>query len=303
MNSIKHRVYTFIGILLIGAAVAGLAISVTGIFGVWRLGRSMKTGLIDTLALLETTLQTTADGITIAGQSLDQAIVSLDTLASTLATTGQSVHDTIPVLEALTQVTTQDVPQTILTTQQALASAQASAAVVDSTLTLLTSLPLLPITPYRPNVALSDALGNISTSLEPIPATLASMEESMTATSRNLVIIDSQFGEMGTDLAAINTSLAQAQAVTTQYLQVTATLQQQVAVAKLHLPAQLDAISGFITIALVWLGLTQIGLMMQGLEMMGLEFVRPPAPTSGTPESTKPAEPPAVAQASPTQRT
>lgn len=270
----RRSLFFFVGILLIAASVGGLAISITGIIGVWRVEKDMKAGLEDTLTLLDTNLQTTADGLRIAGRSLDQATGSLDTLGDAIQTTKKSVHDTIPLIDTVAQLTTRDLPTTISTTQQALTSAQSSARVVDSTLTILTSIPLLRVNRYQTQVPLGDALGDVSASLDPLPDSLSSMDESLANARGNLSTTEEQFDEIAVDIDDIGTSLTDAREVTTQYLQVVSGLQQQLASARNSLPGYIDAISWFVTVALVWLGLTQIGLMVQGLEMMGLDLLK-----------------------------
>ncbi len=307
-----RRFYAFIGVLLIGAAVAGLIISVAGTIGLWRVQRRITVGLDNAFALLDTTLQATTDGLDVAGQSLDQADQSLDTLVATIQTTGQTVSDTLPLIDAISQVTVHDLPVTISSTQTALASAQASAQVVDVTLAALTSIPFLPLAQYQPAVPLSDALGTVSDSLDHIPASLVSLEHSLATASTNLQTIEAQFDRIAADIDGLGLSLAAARSVINQYGQVVATLQAQLALARDNLPRQIDTIAWFITLALIWLGLTQVGLLMQGLEMLGLEYAKPrrapeaalapvapapePAPPSTRPEpsaSAPPAEKPA----------
>jgi hypothetical protein len=263
-----------VGILLLIAAIAGLIISVAGIIGVWRIEAGMKAGLANTTGMLETTLQATADGLEIARQSLTQADSSLDTLAETVDTAGQSLGDTAPLIESLTQVTSNDLPETIRTTQGALVSAQASAETIDSTLRLITSIPLLPIQPYQPEVPLGQALQDVSASLDAIPESLASMEEALGNTADNLVTIEQQLDDIALGVAGVSASLAGAQDVLTQYTRVVATMQQQLATARAVLPRQLDAIAWFVTVLLVWLGMSQLGLLVQAFDLLGVDWLR-----------------------------
>jgi hypothetical protein len=242
--SVRHRLYYSVGVLLVVAAVAGLIISGAGTVGVWRLERAVVTGMETNFGLLDTTLQTTVDGLTVAEEALDQADAALSSLVATIETSGKSISDTEPLMETLAQVTTEDLPETISTTQIALESAQSSARVIDSTLTVLTSLPLLPVERYAPRVPLNEALEEVVTSLDTIPATLESMEGALTTTAGNLNTLEGQFAEIATSVAAINTSLSAARVVVTQYQQVVGSLQQQVASARVSLPRQVTALAG-----------------------------------------------------------
>lgn len=272
--------FSFFGIVLTIAAVAGMIISAVGVIGVWRIEKGMKSSLDSTLSLLDTTLQATHDGLSVASQSLDQANTSLDSLVSTMDATGKLIDGAVPLMDTLNRVTTEELPDTIATTQSALTSAQSSAKVVDSTLSLLTSIPFLGTQPYGSDAPLSSAFKEITDSLDPIGVSLSSMKKSLADTKSNLATVNTTFGEVGTNLAAIGTSLTQAQTVTKQYLDVIETLRQQLSAAQKNLPGTIDRVAWFITIAFLWLGVIQIGLMMQGLEMMGLEFVKAPKKAS-----------------------
>jgi methyl-accepting chemotaxis protein len=275
---LRRGFYSLIGILLIAAALAGLVISVVGIVGIWRVEQSLSVGLEDTLDLLDTTLETTDDGLEIAGKSLDQAAESFSSLAGVLQTTGKTVRGSIPLLDSISKTTTQEIPAVIERTQAALESAQSSAKFVDATLRLLTAIPFLTIERYDPEVSLADALGEASATLDPISESLSQMNESVSDSATNLSAIAEQLDTMAVNVKAIKGSLTEAKQVTTQYLEVVSTLRQQLDQARGTLPGQLEAIAWFVTVALVWLGLTQVGLMMQGLEMMGLSFLRPDNP-------------------------
>jgi len=276
---LRRGFYSLIGILLILASLAGLAISVVGIIGVWRVEQSIETGVENTLGVLETTLNSTDDGIEIAGQSLGQAADSLSTLAGVFRTTGKSVRDSMPLLDSFGQISTQDIPQTIKKTQTALRSAQSSAKIIDSTLQIITAIPFLPIDRYEPEVSLDEALGEASASLDPISDSLSLMTKSVRASASNLGAVAEQLDAAAANIEDIKGSLSEAHQVTTQYKEVISTLKQQLDIARSNLPGQLNLIAWFITIALVWLGLTQVGLMMQGLEMLGLHFVKPDKPS------------------------
>jgi methyl-accepting chemotaxis protein len=267
---IRRRIFSFIGILLLIAAIAGLALSSFGIVNLWRFEENIAQKLDKTLSLLSTTLDTTTEGLNIAASSLTQANSSLDTLVSTIETTGESVQATVPMIDTLSKVNTVDLPKTISTTQKALKSAQSSAQVIDTTLTIITSIPFLFVEPYNSKTSLSSALEEVSKSLDPIPVSLTSMNESLKNTSNSLSEIHIRFTEIASGIREIKTSLEKAQGLISQYLTVVGQLKQQVTLARENLPGTLIGITWVLTIVLIWLGLTQVGLFAQGLEMMGI---------------------------------
>ncbi len=90
MNTFFKR---FLGVSFIIAAIFGIAFSAISVYGVWRVRTVALTTLDDTVELISTTLDTTADGLVVIGQSLQAAA---DTIAATEEATlaiAQTVHD------------------------------------------------------------------------------------------------------------------------------------------------------------------------------------------------------------------
>ncbi len=274
----KRIIYKILGISLVLASLVGLAVAIIGITGIWKFEGKVLANLENMLAFLDTTLQTTADGLEVANTAIDQADDSLDTLVKTIETTGKSVQDLVPVLDVLTAITTIDLPDTITSTQKALESAQSSANIIDSTLQFIASIPFLGVKQAQPKAPLGDALGEVSDSLDGVPNSLRSMDVSLTDARTNLGSIESKFKAISEDINKIGDSLAIAKDVTTQYQDVVTTLQEKVSRTRQDLPVTLALIAIIFTVGFVWLGLTQIGLMMQGLEMMGVKFGKPVKP-------------------------
>ncbi len=278
----KRAILSSIGFLLIVSAISGMAISIFGVIGLWRVEANLKTRIDETLALLDTTLQTTSDGLSVASRSLEQADSALASLHIALQAAQGSVEETLPLLDTLSEVTTQELPQTISKSQQAIQSAQNSAKIIDSTLSALASIPLIGLRGYDSTRPLSGSLAELSRSLDPIASSLASIEEPLATSKDSLAAIGKSTSEMAQDLTDIRASLGQALQVTAQYQSVVATLQQKVVTARNNAPLTLDRAAWFITIVFLWLGLTQIGLLLQGLEMLGFEFkhLKPGSPES-----------------------
>jgi peptidoglycan hydrolase CwlO-like protein len=204
----------------------------------------------------------------VADASLTQATTNVTSLGITLQTTGQAINDTSPLVDTIKVLIADDLPVTISATQSALDSAKSSARLIESTLRIITSIPLLPLEDYNPPIPLETALGNVSTSLESLPESLASMEESLNTSQDNLVLIEAEFNTMAQQVEEINTSLTDARLVIGEYQQVVATLDQQIAGLEENLPRWIGILAWFFTFALIWLALTQLGLLAQGAEMV-----------------------------------
>ena len=265
----KQVIIRLIGIGLIIASVVGLVFSLVGAYAVWKYKDKATDSLSNAVGLLVTTLEATSAGLSVADESLTKATTDVTALATTLQTTGKSIKDTSPLLDTIRVMVGEDLPATITSTQFALNSAQGSARLIESTLKIITSIPLLPLESYNPPIPLETALGNVAASLEALPESFASMEESLNTSQDNLVLIVAEFNNMAQQVEEINTSLTDARAVIGQYQLVVITLNQQITGLQNNLPNWTNILAWFFTFALIWLALTQLGLLTQGAEMLG----------------------------------
>lgn len=268
----KRAFSRLIGVILIFASIAGLLICIGGIVGAWQVRRALSANLLSTIDLLDTTLKATLDGLQVADQSLEGVSTSVDILSATLAVTSKSVEDSLPLFDTLTELSTEEFPVTLTSAQDALDAAQKSAGTIDSTLSMLSAIPFLPMEPYDPETSLAEALGDVSKSLDPLPDSLVEMRDPLVTAQGNISAIGGQLGVMAANIGQINSNLSSAQDVIAQYHQVVAQLQTRLDTSRASLPGAVDGIAWFATVLLGWLGITQIGLMMQGLEMVGFEI-------------------------------
>jgi hypothetical protein len=256
------------GYALILASIAGLLFSLAGILGIWGVQRRVRESLTETIDLLDQTLVTTTQGLAVVDDSLTKASTDVRALSATLQTTGRAIRDINPIVIEVSELVSDELPDAILKTQTALTSAQASARLIERTLTVISNLPLLPIEAYNPPIPLELALGEVVTSLEPIPESLTSMEATLNTSRGNLILIEAEFNIMARHIHDINTSLSEAGTVIDQYQEVVSSLQQQITSLQENLPTWINLATWFITVGLIWLGLTQLGLLFQGLEMV-----------------------------------
>lgn len=94
----------FFGVSFVIAAIFGIAFSAISVYGVWRVRAAALPALHDTVELISTTLDTTADGLTVMNQSLQSAA---DTIAATEEATlaiAQTVHDIDSIVSGFMEI-------------------------------------------------------------------------------------------------------------------------------------------------------------------------------------------------------
>lgn len=256
------------GFSLILAAIAGIVLSIWGLVSIWRIKGPFTAQAQADLALLQATLSATENGLAAAGETLISTQESVRSLISTLDTVADSIEDTTPVIESLSRLIDADLPATILSTRRSIVAAQVSARLIDDILGSLTSIPLLNLNRYAPQVPLNVALAQVAESLGEIPGSLYEMEDGMEATRRNVVLIEIQTRDIGYQVNLLNLSLGEAEDVIASYQTVLNELVNRTAYIQANLTRWINSTVTFLTVVLIWLAVTQLGLLTQGLEMI-----------------------------------
>ncbi len=266
VNNVNLR--RLFGFLLVITAAAGILVSVFGLIEIWRYQPVVTQTVIDNLSLFDQALTTTHDGLTIVSQVVQTTTDDVASLQTTTQALAQAIHDTGPMFDALTSLTSKDLPASVNATQTSLASAQSSALLIDSALATLTSLPFLQANAYKPDVPLHTALAQVSTSLNSLTPMLATINTSLTDGKANLSIVEDELNKISDTTQAISTNLGNAQTVIDQYKSVTNQLADRVETAQLAAPVWVTTIAWSLTFVIGWLLIAQLSLCSQGLNML-----------------------------------
>jgi methyl-accepting chemotaxis protein len=257
-----------VGYLLIVAAIIGLVFSLAGIAAVWWVKRPLTDNMMSRIGLTDRTLKATSDGLLLAKEALSEAMVDVLSMKDTLEATSRAIHATNPMLDSLSDLLTNDIPDSIHATQTSLATAQSSARVIENFLKTVSSLPFLPIQPYDPPVPLHESLSKVSQSLDALPQSLAEMDKSLNSSRGNLILIEAEFRIMARNIQQMNESLLDAQGVVASYQNVVSDLQERTASLSTNVPRWINSLAWFITFLLILIAIAQLGLLVQGLELI-----------------------------------
>ncbi len=256
------------GFLLIFAAATGFIFSVVGIVEIWRYRPVVEQKTTGTLRLFDQTLITTQDGLTVVGTVVQTTTADVASLQTAIQAVAQTIHETNPMLDTLTHLTSKDFPAAITATQTSLSSAQSSALLIDNVMAALTSIPLLPTAPYKPDVPLHIALAQVSASLDSLPPALATIDSSLVDGKTNLGFVEGELNAMSKNTQGIGTALASSQTIIDRYKTVTTQLRLRVETAQGAAPALITTFAWILSVFLAWLLIAQLGLCIQGLELL-----------------------------------
>ena len=267
-NSLLTRI---IGYIFLITAIVGVSFCILAIVNIWQIKEPVYENLTSSLNLADDTLSATADALTLVDEALINASLNITTLEKTIKATSRAVGDTTPIIDSVSSLADEDLPNTILTVQTALDSAQSSAKLIESALSIITAIPFVPGDPYDPPVPLHEALGQASGSLEPLYDSMTEINDSLKTSRGNLILIQAELNIMARHINELNTTLYSAQSVLTQYQDVVSNLQERLVNFETKLPTWLNFTAWATSIFFVWLSILQFGLFMQGMDLIKRE--------------------------------
>ncbi len=279
MQKQKYWAYAF---LIAGSA--GALFVLFGLVQVWRARAGAVIIAADTLEVTLETLQATEEGLGVIQDLIETTSNDVSLLESSVQTLTISIENSNQVLDSLIALTGTDLPATIAATQTSLASAQASAALIDDILRAMAGIPLLGLGAYQPEVPINVALGEISDSLNPINPSLESISANLDDTSANLETLRKELARVTETTEEISASLAGAREVIAEYQSITDDLTERAERIRDQAPGAILGITWLLTILLLALLFPQVGLAERGLALLreaGEEIIDPAETTEG----------------------
>jgi methyl-accepting chemotaxis protein len=257
-----------IGVLLIVAGLAGLVFTVLGLVFLARAEQQVAPLLQEHVDMMEDTLTTTAEGLEVAEDSLDQAITLVASVETTIAGAGHAIGRTVPLVDSLSALLNERLPATLSATKEALKSVASSAKVIDDALAVVTSLPLIGLEPYDPELPLHQGLENVIDSLDEIPAPLNGAQQGLSTTETQMDELEDDLTTVASDVGQISSSLREARGVVRDYQSLVADWTGTVTTVQASLPGWLRWLRRNLSLALLFLAVAQIGPLSRGWEMV-----------------------------------
>lgn len=216
MTFLRRLLGTFVMI----AGMIGLLLSLAGIAGIWMARPILTTSLNTALTTLTTSVDTSKNALVATDQALTAGITSVDALSQMLSATATTVEDTQPVIDQLNSVMGETLPATLKTATDSIDTASEAALSLEGAIksfdtlrTILSAAPLvgalIPATDgYNPEKPLADSLGELSKSLQEMPATFEDISANVDKADDNLEQIKGNLNTMSENVTLISSSLS-----------------------------------------------------------------------------------------------
>jgi hypothetical protein len=275
MGAGLKKTLTFLVVIL---SSLGILLSIFLLIQVWRFRQPLTNQLQVQLDQFSGTLHTTDDALTIIDQLVENVYTSTIFLDDTTTALSLTLENTNQVIDSAGIFIGDNLISTITNTQAALDSAQASARVIDNILTAISRIPLIGIN-YNPEIPLNVALGDVSSSLDPLPEILTSFQADLKTTNTNLSEFTGQITTLDQNIASLSKNMEQAHVTISDYRNQLASLISLADHAKVNLQAWMTAFAWALTTITLWLLITQLAVLFQSLSIHSQAKTEPPDKT------------------------
>ncbi|GIL15405.1 MAG: hypothetical protein BroJett039_05780 [Chloroflexota bacterium] len=267
----RWNLQSILGLTLVVVAAASLALDAVGIIQIWMLREPVTQDAINTLDLLNSTLDTTAQGLSIVKTSLKSVTDSLGALESTVASAATTIDQASTTVGSLGNIVGKNLSGTIDSALGALNAVEDTARTVDDFLAGVSKLPFVNIN-YNPEQSLSASVNAVTEQLAQVPISLSNLETNLGESGNSL-------DKVGGDARALSSSLGQVQDELQKLVDVIAQYQTQVAAfqgtvqnLRANIVTIVWGIVLFLTFILLWLAVTMLITLLKGLAWMGFNF-------------------------------
>lgn len=264
-----------LGLFMLLIAIVGVILSVAGTYVVWNMIDGLGDGIDATLELTSQSLDTVADSLILTKSTVEDVTDSVDTVEITTNNLSTTISDTRPLLDQVSLVATEDVPNSLEAVQETLPNVAEVAGSIDDTLRILSAFSVnqsivgvnfgfdLGID-YDPEQPFDESIEQIGSSLDGVPERLRELEPFLDVTSGNLATISENIETLASDLGEINENIENVQPLLDDYLDIVYQTQDLVNQTRGSLRAQLQPVKYIVMILFIWIGLTQIAPLYLG---------------------------------------
>ncbi|MBI4672763.1 MAG: hypothetical protein HY741_13975 [Chloroflexi bacterium] len=269
--NIQWNLRSILGLVLVILAVASLALDAAGVVQIWLLREPVTQDAFNALDLLSSTLDTTAQGLSIAKASLKSVTGTVGALQSTVASAAATIDNASSSVSSLSGIVGQNLSATINSALSALDAVQNTTKAVDEFLASVSQLPFVSIN-YNPDKPLSASVGELTAKLAQVPKSLGDLEKNLTASSSSLDKVGQDAKTLAGSLGQVQRDMEQLVTVIEQYEQQVKAFQGTVKDLRANIVTIVWGVVLFLTFILFWLAATMLMTLFKGLRWMGFKM-------------------------------
>lgn len=267
--------------------LTGLTLLVASLAAAYFVGDVLN-GFADSVSrsvgVASTSLDTARSTLELARDSIGDVDGGLATAITATAGAARTLDESRPLIDNVAVVTTQEVPEAIEGMQTALPNMIEVAAVIDKTLTTLSSVGIDQTIPlpfggsiplrfdlgidYNPTTPFDESLRVFEASLVGLPESLRGLEDELAATNSNLASLSTDLQATSDNLATINTRMSDLSGLFDQYALLVEDIAGLLGQIETQLGPRLELIRLIAIALLIALGLSQLTPIYLGWELL-----------------------------------
>ncbi|MBE2223431.1 MAG: hypothetical protein IAF02_17965 [Anaerolineae bacterium] len=268
-----------LGAILFVVGIIGVVLAFVGIyFGLGAIDQ-IGSGLNSGIELALDSLATIQDTVTLTKTAVDEAYNSIQTVEKTAADMSTTIGDTGPLVDQMSVVIAQEIPNSVDAIQASLIPAAEVAKQMDNTLLALSAFSLdqsflgfdlqfdLGID-YQPEEPLDESLLAIGSSLDGVADELRNLEPLMATNSSNVSLMSDNVALIAEDIASINTVIADINPLLDQYGATFTQLENALVRVQTDLDNYLQIAKIVLIVLMLWLAVMQTTAVVLGYEMV-----------------------------------
>jgi hypothetical protein len=274
----------FLGLIVLLTALVILGGSLYAAYAVGDTLAGLGVGIRENLALAAQSLDTARTTLTLSRDTFSDVNGGLGTAVAATANASRTVRDSRPLIDNVSGVVTQEVPEAIEGIQNALPNMIEVAGVIDGTLRTLSSIGIdrtinlpfggsIPLQfdlgiDYAPAVPFDNSLRGFQASLEGLPESMRGLETDLQTTSANLDALATDLQAASDNLAVINDRVGEVLPLIDQYLALADQLSVSITRIDANVESQLAMLRLGATGLLILLALSQLAPLYLGWELL-----------------------------------
>jgi hypothetical protein len=268
-----------VGLVIIIIGLGGIFLSVIGLKAAPRIIDTIGDSLEANLVLVSESLDTVQETLLLAQSTVSEVTGGLDTVEASAVHLGQTLNQTRPLLDQVSTIASDEVPQSLDAIQATMPDLVQVAAAIDDTLSILNSFRVdqqilgIPIKfdlgiDYDPAVPFDESVSQIGRSFETLPGQLRDLDEYVVVVNDNLALISEDVLAISGDLDGVNGRIAELDPLLEDYLRIVVELNDSTRQTRQIILGELNALRRIITIALAWVALSQLAPLYLGFELL-----------------------------------
>jgi len=255
-----------LGLILLVLGLAGLALCGAGIYFTWQAAAGVVVAADESIGLLLDTVDNVQLTLDVASTTLDDAGMAVGALYTTTTGIGDTLGSTRGALGSMAGLAGNTLPQSIETTMTAVDTIEQTAGAIDQ---VLTSLSMLGLAQYAPEVPLGQAVADVGDSLEGVPEQLRALSAGLEQTEASLGGVQESVDVIAGQLVGIQQNLGGAHVALSGYGAVFRTLHDQLVTLRANVAQPIRTVAWAFTVLLLWIGISQLAILQWGAGLLG----------------------------------